>query len=163
MEFVKISCEEYNKVVPLFSSYFDERSPKKVISLLVHEVGHKNLFVLKEGKKIIGSVCLGLRDDGHAEMSHFVGSDEIFGSLFDVAVAHCHAHGAVSISTVIPRLQEPMLARKGFFLDQGKSVMGWKRKDEPQQSNLKETLDEVSAMDEIMGTTAERLRKLKLR
>jgi N-acetylglutamate synthase-like GNAT family acetyltransferase len=139
--------------------------PKEIIKMLDKEQG--NLYVLKERKKIIGCVVININNQ-EAELSHLAVLLEYHGKgygevLLDYSIKHCINEKAERILTTMPRIYEPLFARKGFNKNQNKVVMEWVYKEKEQQSNLGERLKDISHVEDIGEKTAERLRKLRVR
>ena len=170
MEFVKILEKDYKKVVPLFRQYYTQEgkknTPVAVERFLLEETKDRELFVLKEGKRIIGGMCIGVDKDKGAEISHVIISEEFplesyIEKLLSCALEHCLKNNVVGISTIIPRLYEPLFMRFGFFSNKSKVCMNWRKQEKDRQSSLREKLGDISEMENIADETAERLRNLR--
>ena len=170
--FVKLARTEHRLILPLLQHLFTLEGKtyalgdvKKILASDIAD--RRDIFALKEGSTVIGCVCLALRDDD-AELSHFVVGQEHAGKgygelLLQHVLDYCMKHHVTSLSCVIPRVYELLFAQNGFFMNRDKVFMELKRQPATQQASLKDTFQDLSAVEDIVGVTAQKLRRLKTR
>ena len=170
MDFVKTTQHDRALMNVLQESFLLEGktySKAEISKFVANEIqSGRNFFVLKEGKEIVGCVNVFIMDGRDAELRNFFVLkdyvDKGYGAkLLENAVAYCRQHNANRIFSVIPRMHELLFAQNGFYLDKNNVCVELINSMPEQQANLQNQLNDISAVEEIAGKTAEKLRGLK--
>jgi|GEM_PF-5225699 len=172
MVFVQLSKNEYKVILPLLQHLFTlegkNLSLPDVKKMVASEISSRyELFALKEGASVAG--CVGIRiQGGHADLHYFAVAPSYAGKgygelLLQHTLDHCIKQNVLSLSCTVPRVYELLFVQKGFFVNREKIHMELKRQTTDQQVNLKDTFQDLTAVQDIAGVTAQKLRKLKTR
>lgn len=170
MDVIKARGRDSQSVIPLLQQAAAREgksfSSQHIKRLLKSFEGQRELFVVKGGGKVMGCVSVKMQD-GEAELDHFAVAQEADQGyekvLLERVMEHCLQHEATVISSVIPRAYEQLFIQHGFFVNDRKVCVELKRVEGEQQRDLRATLQDLAAVEDIAGKTAEKLRKLRTR
>ena len=168
MEFSKLSQRDIKQVIPLLSNYFEQQgrvTTQAAIRKLLQQDFSNSFFVLKDGQQIVCCASLHAYSDGHALIDHFiVHTKEAAHTTTFVSslLQHCQRNNIESLHALIPKEYEASFIQQGFTFNSSSVPLTWHKKNVEKQSDLKEKLHDIAAMEDIAGETSERLRKLKI-